>query len=279
MKILITGCDGYIGSYLKPRLERTGFIVWGIDQKPPCEGYQNEALDKYDAIIHLAAHSNVRICEQDPSGAFYNNVVWFYDLVHRMRPDQLLIYASSASIYNGQLDVAEDSNIFNPSNMYDFSKYSMDALMKVNPNPPIYYSLRFGTVNGPSPKIREELIVNAMVKSAMTSRKIQVTNGHCYRSILWIEDLVRVIETILVSKSKETSGVYNICSFSDTIENIGLAIGSQLDECDVEVLKGGKSTYSFSMLNDKFKNTFNFDFKGSLNVMVRELESFYKEVK
>jgi len=204
--------------------------------------------------------------------------VGFYNLLNKLKPHQIFIYASSSSVYSGQYGAKETSDKFESHNMYDLSKFSMDCLARIHPFPLNFYSLRFGTVNGVSPQMREDLIVNAMVKSALTKNMITVTNGHNYRPILWIRDLARAVNTIIQQALPERSGIYNLCSFNDTIENIALSIGRILS-CPVEIKEGGSPAYDFSITADKFEKGFNFKFEGSIEKVVNELLIYYRKEK
>jgi len=75
---------------------------------------------------------------------------------------------------------------------------------------------RQGTVSGYSPRMRLDLIVNTMFKSAIEKGEIVVNNPSIWRPILSIDDAcnayIRAIET-----SEEISGIFNIASGNYTV--------------------------------------------------------------
>lgn len=70
---------------------------------------------------------------------------------------------------------------------------------------------RKGTVCGYSPRMRLDLLVNTMLKSALRDNIITINNPSIWRPILSIQDVasayIRAIES-----SKEISGIFNIAS-------------------------------------------------------------------
>jgi nucleoside-diphosphate-sugar epimerase len=79
---------------------------------------------------------------------------------------------------------------------------------------------RQGTVSGYSPRMRLDLIVNTMFKSAMAMKKIVINNPSIWRPVLSIEDsasaYVRGIEA-----SQDISGLFNIASANYTVGEVG----------------------------------------------------------
>jgi nucleoside-diphosphate-sugar epimerase len=75
---------------------------------------------------------------------------------------------------------------------------------------------RQGTVSGYSPRMRLDLIVNTMFKTAVEKREIIVNNSSIWRPILSIEDAcsayIRAIEA-----SEDISGIFNIASGNYTV--------------------------------------------------------------
>ena len=280
-RILITGGSGYIGSALSRHLYFLNKEITIVDLKEPDRRYisnfnqiryqdiSEKDVSKFDVVIHLAAHADVKSSIQDPRGAFYNNVVGFHDFLEKIDQDQLLIYASSASIYNGskKTKTNEEWIKFNPGNMYDFSKYTNDILAKFSNKKTV--GLRFGTVNGPSPNMRWDLVVNKMTHDATKNKKLFVSNGHINRSILGIDDLSRAIETIIDSNQKNNLKYYNLSSFNTTIiqiaENVKSITGAEI------VTLPDSSAYDFRMCVKNFCKDFSFQFTNTHQSIITDL--------
>ena len=101
-RILITGSNGFIGSYVKTFLESDmayeGFIFDGLDLSLGQDlGDFTRPDIRYDCVIHLAAFADIRNSLDDPDRFWENNVekargVFKYCEVNNIR----LLYASSA---------------------------------------------------------------------------------------------------------------------------------------------------------------------------------------
>lgn len=276
--ILIIGGCGYIGSEVYNHLQKRGYAVDTVDlelygntintanERKHYRDLTKDELSKYDAIIHLAAHSSVQVAVEDPRGAFQNNLIDFYDLLDKVG-DTRLIYASSSSVYTGTGGerTSEESKQFNVENMYDLTKYAADQFAAISGKN--YYALRFGTVNGSSANLRLDLMINRMVWTALQEGKIKVNNPQCYRPLLGIKDLCRAIEAILTGNGKP--GVYNVASFNSTVLDIAQAVGRIMD-VPIEQLPDSP-TYDFSMDTGKFERTFGFTFTDTIDSIVEDL--------
>ena len=107
----------------------------------------------------------------------------FVDLISKLNKTQKFIYASSSSVY-GVVDSPVDENhlCFKTYENYDTQKIIIDLIanqMDLN-----YYGLRFGTVNGYSPHTREDIMLNAMTKSAWEKNEVNIFNPKTKRPIL-----------------------------------------------------------------------------------------------
>jgi nucleoside-diphosphate-sugar epimerase len=222
------------------------------------------------------------MCDTDLQSSFNNNVRNFVNLTNKLTT-QKFIYASSASVYGNTSDtnIAEDNVNFSPINYYDMTKLHIDHIMHLSPLD--YYGLRFGTVNGPAPSIRTDVMINAMVNTAMQKGEIHVFNADTRRSILGINDLCRAVETIIDDNKKSNRGVYNTASFTNTAGEIAEAVGKHanvpvIDKDPPSVVFNEKlqnKTYDFGISTTKFENTFNFKFTDTLDSITQEMVKHY----
>lgn len=205
-KILITGGAGYIGSVLAEHLRCAGHYVNTLDNarsatyETTYQKFSPVAHD--DTIIHLAAHSSVAACEANPAGALGNNLIDLMEFVRRLRPEQTFIFASTGSLYDS-----------NAHRLYDGTKRA--AEMAIPLLHPKSYILRFGTVCGVSPTMREDLILNGMVRDAVRKGVITVYNPGAWRPVLFFADLCYTIERLLGGYAEY--GTHGIASFQTKI--------------------------------------------------------------
>jgi nucleoside-diphosphate-sugar epimerase/2-polyprenyl-3-methyl-5-hydroxy-6-metoxy-1,4-benzoquinol methylase len=276
MNILIIGHDGYIGSrlinYLNCQLENVNIVGCDLQRGENFRDLTKEYLSTFDVVILLAAHSSVKSCVNN-FDSLNNNVTYFIEFTKKLNCTQKFIYMSSSSVYGSCHDKeAYETNVLEePHNEYDFSKRVIDEyILQSNLN---YYGLRLGTVSGWSPKMRQELIVNSMVNSAKTQSEIRIYNPKLYRPVLYILDLCRAIHAIIMDNDCHKSGIYNLASFNNSIENIGISISNclQVPYFIYETDENFKTSYSFSISSEKFKSNFNFNFIGDVSTIVNEL--------
>lgn len=240
-KILLAGGGGYIGSQLFNYLEELKYDVHVIDcfwfgnHLPRQAKRQHKNLFKctvedfkgYDTVILLAGLSNDPMAEFSPSANYIYNCAlptFVSDMCHRAGVPRL-IFASSCSVYGftNNIPSTEESPI-NCSYPYGISKYIgecganyfCDDKMSV-------ITFRQGTVSGYSPRMRFDLIVNAMFKTAMTDRKIVMSNPNIWRPILHIKDACRAYVKA-IEAPQDISGVFNISSGNYTVGEVATIV-------------------------------------------------------
>ena len=173
--VLIIGSEGYIGSRITHDLQNV-YDIHGIDicwfgqsnnytEVKDYNQLTKEELSKYHTVILLAGHSSVKMCDGPVLSSWSNNCRWDVEAINKLDKGQVLIYASSGSVYGTTNTTSvEDAPLqFKPINNYDLTKYSLDVhAEKFIRDGYNIVGLRFGTVNGWSPNIREELMINSM---------------------------------------------------------------------------------------------------------------------
>lgn len=286
--VLIIGGNGYIGS----RLIHDLHLVYTMHSVDACwfdsplsvtelKDYRTltkQELTKYDVVVLLAGHSSVKMCDGPILSSWNNNINNFIDLVNKLDKSQLLIYASSGSVYGSSNEVSvEDVPLrFKPINNYDLTKYSLDLhAQKFIKEGYKIVGLRFGTVNGWSPNTREELMINSMTKKSLYDGSIVVSNKNIKRPILGISDLSQAVKTII---DNPIPGIFNLASFIDTVENISLGVGNMLNSKVQETLNTS-GAYDFMMDTTKFKESYNFTFNASIDSIVQELIDNFEKTK
>lgn len=285
-RVLVIGGAGYVGSRLRQVLSP----LYDVDSVDCCwfdydstsksidyHKLTQEDLAPYSTVILLAGHSSVATCIGAIEDPWLNNVTNFSELVSKLRQDQILIYASSASVYGnskpGEKHI-ESVKLFMPVNNYDITKYTLDleAQLAIKQGRNII-GLRFGTVNGWAPHLRVDVMINAMIWNAINYGKINITNGHINRALLGIEDLCRAMITCI---ENPISGIYNLASFNTTVKEIAEIVGNKLS---VPVVDSGIKGigYDFALDTELFEKTYAFKFKETPETIIDNLAAKFDE--
>jgi len=247
MKILITGCAGFIGSNLVDYLLKEGHIVVGIDnfdeyyakeikianlhnanQNENFTFFEIDILDQkslfelknnYDAIIHLAAKAGVRPSLENPTLYQRVNVEGTQNILNFANECSVnkIIFASSSSVYgiNENLPWKESDLNLMPISPYASSKISGEFLGRTYSNiyNKTFISLRFFTVYGP--RQRRDLAINKFFKKIQNNEVIELFgDGNSIRDYTYISDLIDGIYAALLNDKLLGFNVFNLGSGS-----------------------------------------------------------------
>lgn len=237
MKILIIGGGGYIGSALVPRLLERGYEVAVADlfwfgQHLPKEvptlrldanTMKEEDLKGYEQVIFLAGLSNDPMAEFSPALNFQENgatpayMAW----IAKRAGVQRFIYGGTCSVYGYTVnELYNEDQPTRSSYPYGISKLigEYGALQQQAEDFSVI-CFRQGTVSGYSPRMRFDLIVNTMFKTAIMDGVIKVNNPAIWRPILSIRDAVTAYIRA-VEAPYAISGVFNVASGNYTVGEV-----------------------------------------------------------
>jgi nucleoside-diphosphate-sugar epimerase len=247
MKLLVAGGAGYLGSVLIPRLLDRGYDVdvvelfWFGNQLPKNVGVLNkdifrltvDDLKSYDQVIFLAGLSNDPMAEFSPSKNFVLNAAApaYLAYIAKIAQVKRYIYASSCSVYGyTENELYDETRPVSSSYPYGISKLQGEqAALQLAGDDFSVICLRMGTISGYSPRMRLDLIVNTMFKTAMRDGLITVHNPSIWRPILSIDDAatayIRAVEA-----SAKISGVFNLASGNYTVGEVADVVRDTIDE-------------------------------------------------
>jgi nucleoside-diphosphate-sugar epimerase len=247
MRILVAGGAGYIGSSLIPKLLERGYDVDVVDlfwfgnylpkavkivNRDIFDLHEND-LAEYDQVVFLAGLSNDPMAEFSPSKNFVFNAAApaYLCYIAKRAKVRRYIYASSCSVYGyTENELFDEDRPVSSAYPYGISKLQGErAVMQLADANFSVIALRKGTVSGYSPRMRFDLIVNTMFKSAMKDGLIRVNNPAIWRPILSIEDAcmayIRAIEA-----SESISGIFNIASGNHTVGEVADLVRNTIEQ-------------------------------------------------
>jgi nucleoside-diphosphate-sugar epimerase len=251
VRVLITGGAGYIGSVLTPMLIDRGdrirvvdagwFGLGHVDERAELiEGnildFDRSWLDGIDAVVHLAGLSN------DPMAAFSPALNYMLNATGpalvaeaaKERGIARFVFASTCSVY-GMDDSSEaaEERPTKPAFPYAISKLMAERLFACLEDKafrPIV--LRKGTVVGWSPRMRFDLVVNTMVKTAVTEGTIRINDPALWRPLIDVQDACRAYIQAL-DADLAIAGTFNIAGQNYKIGRLAEQVRDALAEFGV----------------------------------------------
>jgi nucleoside-diphosphate-sugar epimerase len=299
-RILIIGGLGYIGSRLCPFLIENNFDVeildtlwFGNQISSDIKLFESDALSvseeflaNYDQVIFLAGMSNDPMADFSPRLNFISNLATpaYVGLLCRRAGVKRFVFASSCSVYGFSPErVMTELDKARTDTPYGLSKLSTEtALMNLVNDDFSVICLRKGTVSGASPRLRFDLLLNTMFKTAMTQHKIIVNNRETWRPLLGISDAINAyLMTLIADKSK--SGIFNVCSSNFQIGDLAeitrvflessMSLKVEIDYRKSEEFRSYRVDSSSAMTNLKFEP------KDTPESILNELKHAVSEVK
>jgi nucleoside-diphosphate-sugar epimerase len=237
-RVLIAGGAGYLGSALVPHLMERGYDVTVVDllwfgnhlpagvrllEKDVLDLTEDEVAG-HEQVIFLAGVSNDPMAEYSPSKNFvYNGAAPAYLAYLAQRAGaRRFVYGSSCSIYGYSTDAlcAEDEPTV-CHYPYGISNLQGErACLQLGDERFSVISLRKGTICGWSPRMRLDLVINTMFRTAIADGRIVVRNPAIWRPVLAIRDAVAAYVRALEAAS-DVSGVFNVASDNYTVGELG----------------------------------------------------------
>jgi nucleoside-diphosphate-sugar epimerase len=214
MRILVTGCNGYIGPVMTTILTQAGHEVRGVDTGYFAKSSSTDILHKdvrdltvfdlagFDAVAHLAALSNDPMGDLQPEWTHQINCEASLHLARIARDAGVsrFLFASSCSIYGAsENEFATETSPVQPLSAYAISKVKTEeGLDKLANSAFSPVSLRNATAYGVSSQLRLDLVLNNLVAWAFTTGKVQImSDGSPWRPIVHIEDIARAFAAVL----------------------------------------------------------------------------------
>ena len=239
MKILITGCAGFIGFHLSKFLSKK-YTVLGIDN---INNYYSTSLKysrinflkkispknfifykidisnfsklekvfkshKVDIVVNLAAQAGVRYSLIHPDKYVKSNLNGFFNILEISRKNNVkhFLYASTSSVYGKRKindKLSENDRVDFPIQFYAATKKSNELIAHS------YSSLfkipttglRFFTVYGPWG--RPDMSLFKFTKNILENKKIDIFNrGNHVRDFTYIDDVIKMVSKLIFKKPK-----------------------------------------------------------------------------
>jgi CDP-glucose 4,6-dehydratase len=245
--VFLTGCTGFLGSYLTKELVKLGANVTGLvrDVIPKSNLYSGDEYKKINAVIgsledepllerslgeyetdtifHLAAQAIVGIANRNPVSTFEANIRGTYNLLEAARRSPLvkrIVVASSDKAYGEQVQLPYTEDMpLKGSHPYDVSKSCTDLIAQAYHKTyglPVCIT-RCGNLYGGG-DLNFNRIIPQTIKSIIDGeRPVIRSDGSFIRDYFYVEDAVEAY-LLLAEKMNELDLEGQAFNFSNEIQ-------------------------------------------------------------
>ena len=244
-KVIIAGCNGYIGSELCNQFNINNISYIGIDKIENTDSnikclnfnllnrdkvFDIISKEKPDFFIHAATHSALAYKNNFLESFMEDNQV-LYNIISalRLKNQSKLLYFSSSYVYsglnlNGNVD---ETTILNPKHNFGIAKSFFEKLILNNYSNSLIY--RLSSVYGPGNYLHPNAIYN-LAKEAIENDSLTIWGkGLRKMQYVYIKDVIKCILNI----TKIKRGIYNVCgseynTIKQTAEKISKYFNSKI---------------------------------------------------
>tara|TARA_B100001964_G_C14175614_1_gene573694 strand:+ start:304 stop:1254 length:951 start_codon:yes stop_codon:yes gene_type:complete len=313
MRILVTGCCGFIGFHTTAKLLKKNYKIIGIDnlnnyydkkikvsrlkilkknknflfyKKDLNSNLQKIFKKKIDSVINFSAQPGVRSSFLSPEKYLKNNITAYFNLLENCKKYNIkkIITASSSSVYgNSKYLPSRETNKLKPENFYALTKCSNEQMSEFysrvfNLN---ITSLRYFTVFGPYG--RPDMLIWKLCRNLFFKDKIYIHNfGKHKRDFTYIDDAVNMTLKVFRDKSLKNFNIFNICNSKPiNLKNI-LKIFNKYKNLNnikyISIQRGEvKDTYGSSSKFEKyFKKVKRTHIKKSISLTIEWFKNYHK---
>jgi UDP-glucose 4-epimerase len=208
MDILVTGHDGFIGSYLVNELEKLGHSVRGLSAKSGDVRNKTDvdkSVREVQFIFHLAAQTSVPKSFENPQHDYEVNFLGTKNIIEACRKfGSKLVFVSSAAVYGNpaEIPLREDSPKL-PESFYGLHKYLAESLCDEGA-----FIIRPANVYG----LKGNSVINTFTRNVLQKKPVTFFNdGSHTRDYVHVSDVVKAL--LLGLKHR---GIFNIGSGAET---------------------------------------------------------------
>jgi len=134
LKILLTGGNGILGKEISKNISNCITPSRNeLDVTNRKAVFDFIKINKFDLVIHTAALTSIRECENNKKNAWKINVTGTQNIVDALsiyNPNTNLIYVSTACVFKGDEKMYSEKSLPNPANFYSLTKLIGETIVQ-----------------------------------------------------------------------------------------------------------------------------------------------------
>lgn len=190
------------------------------------------------------------------------------------------IFASTDSVYGVQSGVMYETGTPDPISLYSRLKLRMEEqVIRAKKRTFHPTALRIGTCYGYSPRMRFDLVANALLRDAFCKKEIVIKAQDQTRALVHVDDAARAFVHCVKAHVNLVSGqVFNVGSNEQTYQVIQLVnfVKALLPETQVTVLGGTADLVDYHLSSSKIQKLLDYKPVGTVEHALAELKELFE---
>lgn len=251
MKILLTGCSGFLGYHIAKKFLNEGHEVVGVDKRPYPQSYpqlhkfvQTDVRDLnyrdllgIDLVVSLHWRTNIPDCSRHPEQSTNDNIDTTIHLLEVAKEAGIkkVFFPSTASLYGNNPTPWKEDMAPSPIEHYSWQKLACESACKMYAR-----SLGLDTVVARFFQIfgeyqREDTALAAFLRSKKSGLPITLTETTAQssfrsgqRDFVYAGDIAEAVYLLTTRPVPGGGEIYNVGGTVHTMEEVAVAIGSEV---------------------------------------------------
>ena len=261
-RLLVTGASGMVGSYVEEIFDTYELLLTDAIGENKLDITRTEEvfywMEKFkpDVLLHLAAATDVDLCERDPDTAYLINAKGTETIAKACQKQSVcMVYLSTAVVFDGlKTTPYREEDLPNPVSVYGKSKWKGEQAVTLHLKD--FYIIRAGWMMGGGR--RDKKFVGKIAHKILSGEKELRVVDDKFGSPTYAKDMLGAIKNLLCSSPCGTYHAVN--GFGCSRYDVALEIKSILNVHDVSILPVSSTVFdldapracSEQIMNGKF---------------------------